>query len=58
MITIVEWPSEKKKPIGHRTLTVLHELAGRVVDRRYVVGVEGVAEAQGVGQEAGRTNPG
>ncbi len=37
-----------------RPLAVLHQLAGRVVDRRDVVGVDRVAEAEGVGQEGRR----
>jgi len=36
----------------HRALPVGHELAGRVVDRGDVVGVEGVPHAQGVGGDA------
>ena len=35
---------------AHRPLAVLQQLPRRVVDRRDVVGVEGVAEAEGVGE--------
>ena len=52
--TIVEWPSEKKRPTADRPLAVLHQLAGRVVDRRDVVRVDRVAQAEGVGEEGGR----
>ena len=52
-ITMVEWPSEKKKPDPDRTLAVLHQLPGDVVDRRDVVGVEGVTQPEAVGQRRG-----
>ena len=53
--TMVEWPREKKYPNAERArlagaLPLAHRLAGGVVDRRDVVGVEGVPQAQGVGQ--------
>ena len=50
--TIVEWPSEKKKPDAQRPLALLEELPRRVVDRRDVVGVEGVPQPEGVGEGA------
>ena len=46
----------EEEPDRERSLALGHELAGRVVDGRDVVGVEGVAQAQGVGQRAG-TDP-
>ena len=50
--TIVECPSENQNPTLKRTLALLHQFAGRVVDRRDVVGVEGVAEPERVGGHA------
>ena len=50
--TIVEWPSEKKKPTPSGRLPLLQQLAGGVVDRGDVVGVEGVAQTEGVGEDA------
>ena len=50
--TIVEWPSEKKKPTPSGRLPCCEQLARGVVDRRDVVGVEGVAEAERVGEHA------
>ncbi len=38
---------------AQRTLAVVDQLPGGVVDGRDVVGVEGVAHAEGVGQNAG-----
>ncbi len=58
--TIVEWPSENQKPDAQRPLALAHQLAGRVVDRRDVVGVERVAQAERVGghPDADRERPG
>ena len=44
-------------PEGKRTwlvsaVALVHGLAGRVVDRRDVVGVEGVPQAKGIGEDA------
>ena len=50
--TIVECPSEKNKPDRHGSLAFLHQLARYVVDRRDVVGVEGVPQPEGIGQES------
>ena len=44
----LEWPSENQKPTDSGRLPVAHQLAGGVVDRGDVVGVEGVPHAQGV----------
>ncbi len=41
--TTDEWPREKKKSDGKWPLPVVHQLAGGVVDRGDVVGVECVA---------------
>ena len=46
--TMVEWPSEKKYPtlsgrVLRDSLSIVHELAGGVVDGGDVVGVKGVA---------------
>ena len=49
--TTVEWPSEKKKPDAERPLPILHQLARDVVDRRNVVGVDRVAQAESVREE-------
>ena len=51
--TTVEWPSENKKPDRHGPLAFLHQLAGDVVDCGDVIGVDGVAQAQTVGQQCG-----
>ena len=48
---MVEWPSEKKKPTATGRLPSLHQLARHVVDRGDVVGVDGVAQAEAVGEE-------
>ena len=48
--TIVEWPSEKNSPNSDRAAALLHELARHVVDRRDMVGVERVPEAETVGE--------
>ena len=52
--TMVEWPSENQKPTesGLRAGLVGEQLARGVVDRGDVVGVEGVAQAERVGQDA------
>ncbi len=52
MNTIVEWPSEKKKPTLIGRLPSAHQLARGVVDRRDVIGVEGVTQAERVGGHA------
>ena len=44
--TMVEWPSEKKKPDREGPLAFLHQLAHDVVDGGDVVGVEGVPQAE------------
>jgi hypothetical protein len=49
--TMVECPSEKKNSDAARRLSVLHEFAHDVVDRRDMVGIEGVPQAQGVRQQ-------
>ena len=49
--TIVECPSEKKKPDAHRPLAFGHQLARRVVDRGDVVGVERVPQPERVGRQ-------
>ena len=51
--TIVECPREKKKPTLKRPLAFGHQLPGRVVDRRDVVGIEGVAHPEGEGEDPG-----
>ena len=56
--TIVEWPSENQKPTdsGLRgrgpSCVVGQQLAGGVVDGGDVVGVEGVPQPEGVGEDA------
>jgi len=45
-------PEAEPEADAHRLLAVCHQLAGRVVDGRDVVGVEGVAHTQGVGRDA------
>ena len=42
----------EEEPDRHWSLAFGHELSRRVVDGRNVVGVEGVAHAEGVGEEA------
>ena len=49
--TIVECPSEKKNPTPIGRLPVCEHLARRVVDRRDVVGVERVSQAEAVGED-------
>ena len=49
--TMVEWPSEKNSPAA-KGLALLHELARHIVDGRDVVGIEGVAKTEAVGQES------
>ena len=49
--TMVEWPSEKKKPTRDRLFALLHQLARHVVNRRDVVGVHRMTQAERVGQE-------
>ena len=49
--TMVEWPSEKKKPTAVGLLAFLHQLADDVVDGGDVVGIEGVPQAERVGEE-------
>ncbi len=46
--TIVECPRENQKPDRDRPLAVRHELAGGVVDRGNVIGIERVPHAQRV----------
>ena len=46
--TIVEWPEREPEPDAQRPLALAHQLAGRVVDRRDVVGVERVAHPERV----------
>ena len=44
--------SERKEEANaDRTLTLLHELAGDVIDRRNMIGVHRVAQAERVGQQ-------
>ena len=55
MNTMVEWPRENQNPTdsGLRSRRVVgDQLAGGVVDRRDVIGVEGMAQAEGVGEHA------
>ena len=58
MTTIEEWPSEKKKPTESGRLPLLHQLAHDIVDRRDVVGVEGVAQPEHIGEEGGAEQDG
>ena len=44
--TIVECPSEKKKPTADGALAFLHELAGHVVDRGDMIAVEGMPQTE------------
>ena len=48
----MEWPSEKKNPtaIGHQAF--LHQLACDIVDSCDVIGVEGVAQPEAIGEES------
>ena len=48
--TTADWPSEKKKPTPP-ALALLHELARDVVDRRDMVGVDRVAEAERISEQ-------
>ena len=41
----------KKKPTLTRALALLHELARHIVDRRDMVGIHGVAQAEAVGEQ-------
>ena len=50
--TTDEWPRENQKPGADRRLALADELAGGVVDRGDVVGVEGVPDAEHVGGQA------
>ena len=43
----------EEEPDAERPLAPLHQVAGGVVDGRDVVGVEGVAQPEAVGQTAG-----
>ena len=43
-------PEREEIPGADRLLPLVHQLAGRVVDGRDVVGVEGVTQPQGVGE--------
>ena len=47
-------PEREEQPHRNRALAVLHQLAGRVVDRGDMVGIDRMAQAEGVGQEGGR----
>ena len=44
----------EKEPDGDRSFPFLHKLAYDIVDRRDVIGVDGMAQAESVGQERGR----
>jgi hypothetical protein len=44
----------EKEPDGDRSFPFLHKLAYDIVDRRDVIGVDGMAQAECVGQERGR----
>ena len=48
--TIVECPSEKNRPTPTGRRPFLHQFARHIVDRRDMVGVEGVAEAETIGE--------
>ena len=50
--TIEEWPEGEPEADRQRALALGHQLAGGVVDRGDVVGVEGVPHPQGVGGDA------
>ena len=52
--TTIRVPEREEEPHGDRPLSVLHELPCGVVDRRDVVGVDGVPETEGVGEEGRR----
>ena len=45
-------PKREEEPDTHRLVPALQQLAGRVVDRRDVVGIEGMAQAECVGEAA------
>ena len=48
-ITTVEWPIAKNRPTPTGRLPCLHQLAGHVVDRRDMVGVDRVTQAEPIG---------
>ena len=52
--TIVEWPSEKKRPTATGRLPSCISFRVDVVDRGDVVGVHRVTEPEAVGEECGR----
>ena len=45
-------PKREEEADAHRFVAALQQLAGRVVDRRDVVGVEGMAQAKRIGEAA------
>ena len=49
--TTVEWPSEKNSPTPSGRRPLLHELARDVVDRADVIGIDGVAQPEGEGEQ-------
>src|SRR5580692_8915188 len=46
-------PQCKEKTDGDRPLSLLHQLARDVVDRRNVVGIDGVTKPETIGQHGG-----
>ena len=46
-------PQRKEEADEHRLFAILHQLASDVVDGRDMVGIERVAQAEGVGEGAG-----
>src|SRR5258707_5846828 len=41
----------EEEPNGDGSLSILHQLAGYVVDGRNMVGVDGMAQAKGIGKQ-------
>jgi len=50
-ITTVECPSEKKESDSYRPLAILHEPSRDVVDRGDVIGVDGMAQPERIGEQ-------
>ena len=46
-------PEREHESNGYGTLAVLHQLARHVVDRGDMIGVDGVTQAEAVGQQRG-----
>ena len=49
----MEWPSEKIQADAYGFAAPLHQLARHIVDRRDMVGVEGVPQAETISQRGG-----